>query len=90
VGYGDIVPLTPIGRAISAVGMLIGYAIIAVPTGIVTAELTVAQQIRRDRDISQSRNCTNCASVEHDPGSHYCRNCGSILPKPGHQPESEG
>lgn len=89
VGYGDVVPLTPIGRAISAVGMLIGYAVIAVPTGIVTAELTVSQQIRRNRDIRESRNCTNCATVEHDIEAHYCSNCGTILPKPGHQPESE-
>jgi len=88
VGYGDVVPLTPIGRAISAVGMLIGYAVIAVPTGIVTAELTVSQQIRRSRDIRDSRNCTNCTTVEHDVEAHYCSNCGTILPKPGHQPDS--
>jgi voltage-gated potassium channel len=87
VGYGDVVPLTPIGRAISAVGMLIGYAVIAVPTGIVTAELTVAQQVRRERDIRVSRNCTTCTTVEHDAQAHYCRNCGTVLPKPGHQPE---
>jgi len=87
VGYGDVIPLTPLGRLIASIGMLIGYAVIAVPTGIVTAELTVAQQARRDRDARESRNCTNCASVEHDAKAHYCRNCGAALPRPGHQPE---
>lgn len=87
VGYGDVVPLTAIGRAIASVGMLIGYAVIAVPTGIVTAELTVAQQARREREIRQSRNCTNCAHVEHDVHASYCRNCGAQLPLPGHQPD---
>lgn len=87
VGYGDVVPLTPMGRAISAVGMLIGYAVIAVPTGIITAELTVSQQARLNRESRQSRNCTNCASVETDPDAHYCRSCGTALPRPGHEPE---
>ena len=87
VGYGDMVPATPLGRAISSVGMLIGYAVIAVPTGIVTAELTVAQQHKKVRQIRDSRNCTNCASVESDPHARYCRNCGSQLPRPGHEPE---
>ena len=88
VGYGDVYPLTATGRAIASVGMLIGYAVIAVPTGIVTAELTVAQQTRRDNELRASRNCTNCASVEIDASAHYCRHCGAGLPKPGHQPEN--
>jgi voltage-gated potassium channel len=88
VGYGDIVPQTAIGRLISAIGMLIGYAIIAVPTGIVTAELTMHERIKRERAMSQSRNCTNCAHVESDPGAHYCRHCGAHLPRPGHAPEN--
>jgi voltage-gated potassium channel len=87
VGYGDVVPQSGIGRAIAAVGMLIGYAVIAVPTGIITAELTVGQQAHRDSEERDSRNCTNCAAVEVDPEAHYCRNCGSILPKPGHAPD---
>lgn len=84
VGYGDVVPVTAIGRAISAVGMLIGYAVIAVPTGIVTAELTFSQRQQIDREEREARNCTTCASVERDPHAHYCRNCGSALPRPGH------
>lgn len=86
VGYGDIVPLTPLGRTISAVGMLIGYAVIAVPTGIITAELTYAQQRDQEANRRVARNCSTCASVEPDPSAHYCRKCGSELPKPGHQP----
>lgn len=89
VGYGDIIPQTSIGRAIASVGMLIGYAVIAVPTGIVTAELTAAEQIRRQSELNSSRNCSNCASVERDRGAHYCRNCGAALPRPGHEPDAD-
>jgi len=84
VGYGDVVPHSAVGRAIAAVGMLIGYAVIAVPTGIITAELTVSQHAQREKEKNESRNCTNCASVEKERSAHYCRNCGSPLPKPGH------
>ncbi len=87
VGYGDIVPQTALGKALSSIGMLIGYAVIAVPTGIVTAELTLAQHLRRERDMREARNCSNCATVEHDREAHFCRHCGTELPKPGHQPE---
>ncbi|KAA1188166.1 ion transporter [Pseudohalioglobus sediminis] len=87
VGYGDVVPMTPLGQIISACGMLIGYAVIAVPTGIVTAELTMGQQLEKERHIRQSRNCSTCATVETDPAAHYCRRCGSHLPSPGHAPE---
>lgn len=89
VGYGDVTPVTTAGRAVSAAGMLVGYAIIAVPTGIITAELTVAQQIKKQRTALLARNCTNCSTVEPDPHAHYCRNCGSHLPRPGHAPEKE-
>lgn len=87
VGYGDVTPVTTAGRAVSAAGMLVGYAIIAVPTGIITAELTIAQQTKKQRLAMLARNCTNCSTVEPDPGAHYCRNCGSQLPRPGHEPE---
>lgn len=86
VGYGDVVPHSVVGRAIAAAGMLIGYAVIAVPTGIITAELTAAQLNNRDRETLDARNCSTCAAVERDPQAHYCRNCGSPLPKPGHAP----
>lgn len=86
VGYGDLVPQSVIGRSIASVGMLIGYAVIAVPTGIITAELTVSQRDQAEKETRESRNCTNCSSVERDPEAHYCRFCGSHLPKPGHAP----
>ncbi|MFK7975044.1 MAG: ion transporter [Halioglobus sp.] len=86
VGYGDIVPLTPLGRTISAAGMLIGYAVIAVPTGIITAELTLSQQRGLEQNRREARNCSTCAAVEHDKQAHYCRKCGTELPKPGHAP----
>mgnify|MGYP005621486757 FL=1 len=89
VGYGDVVPMTPMGQVLSAVGMLMGYAVIAVPTGIVTAELTLAQRLHKERAIRAARNCTTCAHVESDPEAVYCRHCGSSLPAPGHQPEDE-
>ena len=89
VGYGDVTPLTTGGRAVAAVGMLMGYAIIAVPTGIITAELTGAQRFRKMRHTLQARNCTNCAAVEQDVEAHYCRLCGTALPRPGHAPETK-
>ncbi len=89
VGYGDMIPATPIGRAIASLGMLIGYAVIAVPTGIVTAELTSLQIETRNRVTRESRNCSTCATVERDPSAHYCRACGSHLPSPGHAPDTE-
>jgi voltage-gated potassium channel len=89
VGYGDVTPVTTAGRAVSAAGMLVGYAIIAVPTGIITAELSGAERIRKMRSMLEARNCTNCAAVERDVHAHYCRLCGTGLPRPGHAPKSE-
>ncbi|GAB3276789.1 ion transporter [Parahaliea aestuarii] len=76
VGYGDVVPLTALGRAISATGMLIGYAIIAVPTGIITAEL--ASGLRGNH--LTTRNCSQCSRAGHDLDARYCKYCGSDLP----------
>lgn len=76
VGYGDVAPVTALGRAIASVGMLIGYAIIAVPTGIITAELT--QELRRQRDL---RSCEHCNRSGHEPDSLHCRFCGAELPE---------
>ncbi|MDO3388252.1 ion transporter [Gilvimarinus sp. SDUM040013] len=74
VGYGDIVPQTPIGQIISAMAMLTGYSIIAVPTGILTAELT--QEMHRER---YSRTCTGCERTGHEADAVHCRYCGSAL-----------
>jgi voltage-gated potassium channel len=56
--------------------MITGYAIIAVPTGIVTAEITTA--MHRDRF---SRECPNCHLHEHEQDAHYCKRCGEKLPQ---------
>lgn len=74
VGYGDITPQTPLGQFVAALAMLMGYSIIAVPTGIFTAEL--AQEIQRER---MSTVCPNCSHSGHDADAEYCKTCGSHL-----------
>ena len=74
VGYGDIIPTTPVGQFIAALAMLTGYSIIAVPTGILTAEL--AQEMQRER---VSRTCQNCHRQGHDIDADFCKFCGSKL-----------
>lgn len=76
VGYGDITPHTILGQAIAALAMITGYAIIAVPTGIVTAEITTA--MHRDRF---SRECPNCHLHEHERDARHCKRCGEKLPE---------
>jgi voltage-gated potassium channel len=76
VGYGDIAPATAIGRLIAAVLILIGYGIIAVPTGIYTAELIGS--LRQDRD---TRNCEGCGLSGHEADAEHCRRCGVALVK---------
>ncbi len=80
VGFGDITPKTDLGRAISAVVMIIGYAIIAVPTGIITAELS--QEVKRQNERSVRRRCPKCRKIGHDIEANYCRICGAELPEP--------
>ena len=74
VGYGDISPKTGFGQALAAVVMIIGYSIIAVPTGIVTAEIT--QQFKKK--IS-NRPCPECGASNHDDDAEYCKYCGVNL-----------
>ncbi|USD23347.1 ion transporter [Microbulbifer variabilis] len=74
VGYGDISPHTPLGQAIAAMTMLIGYSIIAVPTGILTAEL--AGEMHRER---KHHRCNNCGRSVHDPDAEFCKFCGYRL-----------
>ncbi len=78
VGYGDVVPITPLGRAIAATGMLLGYAIIAVPTGIITAEIASGMR----NSFRTTRNCTQCSRAGHELDAFYCKYCGSSLPPP--------
>jgi voltage-gated potassium channel len=72
VGYGDITPVTPLGKFISSVIMLLGYAIIAVPTGIVSSELT---QIKRDQADGKKKQCVACRNW-NDIDANYCKVCG--------------
>lgn len=72
VGYGDIAPATNLGQALAAVVMIMGYAIIAVPTGIVTVELGNA--VRRAR---AERACSSCGLADHDADARFCKSCGS-------------
>ncbi|WP_417617749.1 ion transporter [Oceanisphaera sp.] len=78
VGFGDITPQTPLGRGIAAITMLMGYAIIAVPTGILSAEL--GREMRREYDM---RHCPQCDKTGHDKDAKYCKYCGGGMePKP--------
>jgi len=72
VGYGDIAPVTPLGQFVASVIMLLGYAIVAVPTGIVTMEL-----VRGGRPGAKV--CPACALVSHESDASYCRRCGTRL-----------
>ena len=82
VGYGDLSPATPLGRFIASVLILIGYSIIAVPTGIYTAELasSLREATHGDGHLDQ-RGCPDCGLEGHDPDASHCRNCGHLLPK---------
>jgi len=77
VGYGDITPQTDLGRLIASVMMLLGWGILAVPTGIVSAEMT-ARRFRAS--VPTTRTCHECLSEGHDPHARYCRDCGAELP----------
>ena len=75
VGYGDITPHTDIGKAIASFMMLLGWGVLAVPTGIVTAEMTT-QRLRPPT----TRTCRSCLSEGHDPEARFCKDCGARLP----------
>jgi voltage-gated potassium channel len=75
VGYGDLSPKTGLGKFIASVVMLLGYGIIAVPTGIVTLEL---QRAGRPATVS-GQTCPNCGKEGHDADAVYCKRCGAQL-----------
>ena len=74
VGYGDISPQTGLGQTLAALIMVIGYGIIAVPTGIVTAELVQSYK----KSVS-TQSCPHCSAEGHDPDAEFCKYCGSML-----------
>ncbi|MBX3238865.1 MAG: ion transporter [Chitinophagaceae bacterium] len=89
VGYGDMVPVTPVGQFLSMVLMITGYGIIAVPTGIVSVE--IAKQVagkaeKTDKTLTEKHKkrlngivCSHCNYEGHNDDAHYCCNCGSKL-----------
>jgi voltage-gated potassium channel len=77
VGYGDIAPQTVAGKSLAAMVMILGYAIIAVPTGIVTAEI-VESAAASKRKLT-TRCCPSCMSEGHDSDARYCKDCGDPL-----------
>ena len=73
VGYGDISPNTVLGQVLASFAMIIGYAIIAVPTGIISAEYT---------SITHKMNslvCPGCSSEDHEDDASFCKSCGTDL-----------
>jgi voltage-gated potassium channel len=73
VGYGDLSPKTALGKTLASIVMILGYAIIAVPTGIVTAELT-----RKQKQLS-TQVCPECHAQDHDADAVFCKYCGGKL-----------
>jgi voltage-gated potassium channel len=77
VGYGDITPITALGKFLSAVMMLIGYSMIIVPAGILSGEIAAESQRHARRSTSQ--HCANCSRDGHEFDATYCKFCGEHL-----------
>ena len=75
MGYGDISPVTAVGKFVASIIMLMGYGIIAVPTGIVTTEMALAVR-KRDQ---KNEVCPKCGKEGHDRDALYCKRCGELL-----------
>lgn len=73
VGYGDIAPQTPLGQAVASVLMILGYGVLAVPTGIMSVELARASV------STSTQACPSCGKQGHDPDAVHCKYCGSLL-----------
>lgn len=79
VGYGDVTPQTPIGQALAAMLMVLGYALIAVPTGLFSAEFVQQNESHKKASNTPVRSCPGCGSLEKDHQAGYCRYCGQKL-----------
>jgi len=77
VGYGDVTPITPLGKAITAVLVLLGYSLIIVPTGILSAEM---MNVSRNPPTTQV--CPACLFEGHDSDAEFCKRCGARLNDP--------
>lgn len=76
VGYGDLAPATAAGRLLASALMIMGYGVIAVPTGIVTLEM---QKAARGAERALGGRCASCGREGHDADARYCKHCGSGL-----------
>ncbi|MFG6667237.1 ion transporter [Halomonas sp. HNIBRBA4712] len=85
VGYGDIVPVTPLGKSITVILMLLGYSVIAVPTGVFSAQ--VLRSIREDRYSDEA--CPGCGYDRHEKDARYCLRCGTWLDEFSDDPREE-
>ena len=72
VGYGDVAPQTIFGKVLASIVMILGYGIIAVPTGIVASEMSKAQTV-------STQHCRHCGKEGHDPDASFCKHCGESL-----------
>ena len=79
VGYGDVTPQTGLGQALAAMLMIMGYALIAVPTGLFSAEFVQQNESHRKMLNTPVQSCAGCGSLEKDPKAGYCRYCGQKL-----------
>lgn len=78
VGYGDISPQTTLGQGLASILMLMGYAIIAVPTGIVTSEIATAERDKKNSEANKL-GCDLCGNQVHDHDAEYCKKCGNQI-----------
>jgi voltage-gated potassium channel len=78
VGFGDITPKTPFGQFIASLIMLLGYGVLAVPTGIVTSEIT-ARQLQHKGVGGHQQVCEGCGAEGHDRDARHCKFCGHVL-----------
>ncbi len=74
VGYGDMVPKTVLGQTLASIVMMMGYAILAVPTGIVSVEIAQAA-----KKLSDEKACPSCGLDMHEPDAAFCKRCGASL-----------
>lgn len=79
VGFGDITPVTPVGQFLASILMISGYAIIAVPTGIVTGEIVKSNLRSEHITKKKDKICEQCPSLTHDDQANFCSNCGAEL-----------
>ena len=75
VGFGDIHPITPLGQFLASVIMILGYGVIAVPTGIVSAEFSKGEK----KPSTNTQSCYHCNETKHLDGAEFCHNCGYPL-----------